>query len=350
MSRRPPNSVRNGLILVSGTTGPICDPDALREPEEAAMNEETRRGTEWPLMQEMGITDREVARRQAFLEFGKEDIGKLQDINALAADYADPIIDVFYRHLLSFEEARAFFPTPEVLERVKGAQKAYFRRLTQGNYDAAYIEDRLKIGAVHERIGLPVKLYLGMYSFYLRAVAAHLFKAHEDAPETALQAYLSLMKVVFLDIGLAIDTYIYRREQLIRQQQEAMRELPTPVLQVRERLLILPIVGVLESHRARQLTEQLLNSIGATRAKVAILDITGVPVVDSRVANHLLQTVSAARLMGATVILTGLSPSIAQALVALGVDLSPVKTTVDLQSGLEEAERLLGYRVVPVGE
>jgi rsbT co-antagonist protein RsbR len=120
------------------------------------------------------------------------------------------------------------------------------------------------------------------------------------------------------------------------------------VLQVRERLLVLPIVGVLESYRARQLTEQLLNSISATRAKVAIMDITGVPIVDSKVANHLLQTVSAARLMGATVILTGLSPQIAQALVAIGVDLSQVQTTVDLQSGLEEAERLLGYRLVPV--
>jgi len=313
------------------------------------MNGDRKPGAEWPLMQEMGITEREIAKRQAFLEFGDEDMRKLAGVDELAQTYADPIIEAFYQHLLSFEEARAFFPNAELVERVKRAQKAYFRRLTQGQYDQAYIEDRLKIGAVHERIGLPVNLYLGMYTFYLRAVAAHFFKAYKDAPERALEAYLSLMKVVFLDIGLAIDTYIYHREQLIRQQQEAMRELPTPVLQVRDRLLILPIVGALESHRARQLTEQLLNSISTTRAKVAILDITGVPIVDSKVANHLLQTVSAARLMGATVILTGLSPSIAQALVALGVDLSPVKTTVDLQSGLEEAERLLGYRLSPVG-
>jgi rsbT co-antagonist protein RsbR len=314
------------------------------------MTEHAKPGAEWPLIQEMGITDREIARRRAFLEFGDEDIQKLMSIRTLAETYTDPVIEAFYRHLLSFDEARAFFPNPEVIERVQRAQKIYFRSLTQGEYDQDYIEDRLRIGAVHERIGLPVELYLGMYSFYLRAVAAHLFDAYRDAPEKALEAFLSLMKVIFLDIGLAIDTYINRREQLIRQQQEAMRDLPTPVLQVRDRLLILPIVGMLESHRARQLTEQLLNSIGATRAKVAILDITGVPIVDSKVANHLLQTVSAARLMGATVILTGLSPQIAQTLVALGVDLSPVKTTVDLQSGLEEAERLLGYRLIPAGE
>ena len=312
------------------------------------MINDTKQDAERALMREMGITEREIARRRAFLEFGDEDIKELMSIHALAEQYADPVIEAFYQHLLSFEETRSFFQDPKLLERVKRSQKDYFRRLTQGEYDKAYIEDRLKVGAVHERIGLPVKSYLGMYSFYLRTVAGRLFEAYQDAPERALRASRSLMKVIFLDIGLAIDTYISRREQLIRKQQEAMRELPTPVLQVRERLLVLPIVGLLESYRARQLTEQLLNSISATRAKVAIMDITGVPIVDSKVANHLLQTVSAARLMGATVILTGLSPQIAQALVAIGVDLSQVQTTVDLQSGLEEAERLLGYRLVPV--
>ncbi|TAL50258.1 MAG: STAS domain-containing protein [Methylovulum sp.] len=314
------------------------------------MTEETIQNTDKSLMDELGFTEGEIARRRAFLELGDEDIKELVSIDKLAQDYADPVIEAFYKHLLSFEETQVFFQNPELLERVKHAQKAYFSGLTQGVYDKVYIEDRLKIGAVHERIGLPVKAYLGMYNFYLRNVANRLFEEYEDVSGKALRVYLSLLKVVFLDIGLAIDTYLNRREQLIGKQQEAMRELPTPVLQVRERLLIIPVVGVLDSYRARQLTEQLLNSISATRAKAVIMDITGVPLVDSKVANHLLQTVSAARLMGATVILTGLSPQIAQALVAIGVDLSQVKTTVDLQSGLEEAERLLGYRLVPVGE
>jgi rsbT co-antagonist protein RsbR len=314
------------------------------------MAEYTNQDSTKSLIEEIGITDREIARRRAFLELGEEDINVLKSIDPVAQEYADPVIDDFYKHLLAFEETRVFFQDPKVLERVKRAQKQYFAGLTQGNYDKGYIEDRLKIGAVHEHIGLPVKAYLGMYNFYLRDVANRLFDTFKNEQGKALRAYLSLLKVVFLDIGLAIDTYITRREQLIGKQQEAMRELPTPVLRVRERLLILPVVGILESYRAHQLTEQLLENIDATRAKVAIMDITGVPLVDSKVANHLLQTVSAARLMGATVILTGLSPQIAQALVAIGVDLSQVKTTVDLQSGLEEAERLLGYRLIPVSE
>lgn len=139
--------------------------------------------------------------------------------------------------------------------------------------------------------------------------------------------------------------FVQERERVIRQQQEAIRELSTPVLQVRERLLILPIIGVIDPQRARQLTEQLLRGIRTTRAKVVVIDITGVAAMDATVANHIVQTVEASRLLGATVIVTGLSPEIAQTLVTIGVDLGKMNTVGDLQGGIEQAERLLGYRV-----
>jgi len=145
-------------------------------------------------------------------------------------------------------------------------------------------------------------------------------------------------------------SFVQERERIIRQQQEAIRELSTPVLQVRERLLILPIIGLIDPQRARQLTEQLLQAIRANRAKVVVMDITGVPSIDSNVANYLVQTVDASRLMGANVIVTGLSPEIAQTLVVIGVDLSKMDTVGDLQGGIEKAERMLGYKVVPSDE
>jgi len=141
--------------------------------------------------------------------------------------------------------------------------------------------------------------------------------------------------------------FVQERERIIREQQEAIRELSTPVLQVRERLLILPIIGVIDPQRARQLTEQLLRGIRTNRAKVVVIDITGVAAMDSQIANHLVQTVEASRLLGATVIVTGLSPEIAQTLVNIGVDLGKMNTVGDLQGGIEGAERLLGYKVVP---
>jgi rsbT co-antagonist protein RsbR len=294
----------------------------------------------------MNISDAEIRRRKQFLEFGEEDVERLKGIGELAERYATEVIEAFYDHLLSFEEMRAFFPTPELLSRVKGLQKAYFLRLTQGTYDAAYVEDRLNIGAIHERINLPIKSYLGMYNFYLREVGRRIFEAFADDEAEAVATFFSLMKLTFFDIELAIDTYIDSRERTIKAlQQEAIRELSTPVLPFREGMLLLPIIGQLDSQRARQLTEHLLDSIRANRAKVVVIDITGVATVDSRVANHLVQTVDAARLMGARVVVSGISPEIALTMVTLGIDLGRVTTVGDMQSGIEHAERLLGYRV-----
>jgi rsbT co-antagonist protein RsbR len=162
-----------------------------------------------------------------------------------------------------------------------------------------------------------------------------------------LDAYEPAANRIASTVGVG---FVQERERIIRQQQEAIRELSTPVLQVRDRLLILPIIGVVDPQRARQLTEQLLRGIRSNRAKVVVIDITGVPAVDSKVANHLVQTVEASRLLGATVIVTGLSPEIAQTLVTIGVDLGKMNTVGDLQGGIEEAEHLLGYKVIATGE
>jgi rsbT co-antagonist protein RsbR len=296
------------------------------------------------------ITEQELGSRKAFLEFRDADVDHLTAINDVARRYADSVIDDFYRHLLSFDDARAFFTDPQVLQRVKSLQKDYFLELTQGKYDLAYAQNRLRIGAIHERAALPVKSYLGMYNFYLRAVAVRLAEAFQKQPKKGWDAFLSLMKLTFLDIGLAIDTYIASRERTIREQQEAMQELPTPVLPFREGLLLVPIIGIIDSQRARQLTEQLLGAIRTNRAKVVVIDITGVQSVDSRVANHIVQTVEAARLMGARVVIAGVSPEIAQTMVTLGIDLGRILTVGDLQAGIEHAEHLLGYTVVKGGQ
>jgi rsbT co-antagonist protein RsbR len=294
------------------------------------------------------ITDQELLRRKDFLEFRDDDVDNLAGINDLAQQYADSVIEDFYQHLLSFEDTRSFFRDSDVLQRVKNAQQDYFLRLTQGNYDLAYAQNRLRIGAIHERTGLPVKAYLGMYNYYLRAVASRPGEAYQEEPRRAWSAFLSLMKLTFLDIGLAIDTYINSRERTIREQRAVIQQLPTPVLPFRDGMLLVPIIGVIDSLRARTLTEQLLGAVRDNRAKVVVIDITGVQAVDSKVANHMVQTVEAARLMGATVIVAGVSPEIAQTMVTLGIDLGRMTTVGDLQSGIERAEQLLGYAVTRV--
>jgi rsbT co-antagonist protein RsbR len=192
--------------------------------------------------------------------------------------------------------------------------------------------------------GVETHEVLGIVLLLRDVLARALFSQYQDDLEMlnrVLDEYEPAANRIAVTVGVS---FVEERERVISDQQEAMRELSTPVLQFRERLLILPIIGVLDSDRARQLTEQLLGSIQEKRARVVVIDITGVATVDETVANHLVQTVEASRLMGASTILTGLSSEIAQTLVDLGVDLSMMQTVGDLQGGLEEAERLAGYR------
>ena len=197
--------------------------------------------------------------------------------------------------------------------------------------------------------GVETHEVLGIVLLLRDVLARSLFAKYQKDLELLnriLDSYEPAANRIAVTVGVS---FVDERERVISEQQEAMRELSTPVLQLRDRLLILPIIGVLDSARARQLTEQLLGAIRDNRATVVVIDITGVATIDRTVANHLVQTVEASRLMGARTILTGLSSEIAQTLVDLDVDLGMMKTVGDLQGGLEEAERLAGYRDADAG-
>jgi rsbT co-antagonist protein RsbR len=135
-------------------------------------------------------------------------------------------------------------------------------------------------------------------------------------------------------------------QETIAQQRATISELQTPVIQVWEGILAMPIVGTVDTARAQDMTEALLERIVATGSEIVLLDITGVPVVDTAVARHLLETVAAARLLGADVLLVGLSSRTAMTLVQLGIDLSHVTTRATLAKGLELAFRRMGLTVV----
>jgi len=237
----------------------------------------------------------------------------------------------------------------EIFSEATSVYDNYVEVLETGNVEAlqAYARN------LSERIiprGVETHELLGIVLLLRDVLARSLFKKYQgdfDLLDKVLDAYEPAANRIANTVGVS---FVEQRERIIRQQQEAIRELSTPVLQVRERLLILPIIGAIDGQRARQLTEQLLRSIRANRAKVVVVDITGVPSIDSAVANHLVQTVEASRLMGANVIVSGLASEIAQTLVTIGVDLSKINAVGDLQGGIEEAERLLGYKVMTVDQ
>jgi rsbT co-antagonist protein RsbR len=237
----------------------------------------------------------------------------------------------------------------EIFAEATSVYDSYVEALETGTVEALQAYSR----NLSERIiprGVETNEVVGIVLLLRDVLARSLFaKYHGDVRmlDHVLDAYEPAANRIAITVAVG---FVQQRERVIREQQEAIRELSTPVLQVRERLLILPIIGLIDPQRARQLTEQLLRGIRFNRAKVVVIDITGVAAMDASVANHLVQTVEAARLLGATVIVTGLSPEIAQTLVNIGVDLGKMNTVGDLQGGIEEAERLLGYKVVPLKE
>ncbi len=167
-----------------------------------------------------------------------------------------------------------------------------------------------------------------------------------DQPELLTR---DVVTVSILVDSLALVTFFEwskRREEIITRQTREILELSTPVVQVWEGVVIAPLIGTLDTQRAQQFTERLLDVIVNTELSVALVDITGVVAIDTRTAQHLIETISAVRLLGGQVIMTGVSPSVAQTLVHLGVELAGVVTRSSLAAGLRLALDMLNLQVI----
>jgi rsbT co-antagonist protein RsbR len=273
---------------------------------------------------------------------GQTEAERLHELVSLLRERRTDLREEWVRRITAAALLQVMNPE-DIFSEVTTVYDNYVDVLETGSVETlqAYARD------LSERIiprGVDTDEVLGIVLLLRDVLARALFENYvrdSDLLNAILDAYEPAANRIAVTVGVS---FVEERERVIREQQEAIRELSTPVLQVRDRLLILPIIGVLDAQRARQLTEQLLGAIQSSRAKVVVIDITGVAAIDLTVANHIVQTVEAARLMGASAIITGLSSEIAQTLVDLGVDLSMMKTVGDLQGGLEEAERLIGLR------
>jgi rsbT co-antagonist protein RsbR len=172
-------------------------------------------------------------------------------------------------------------------------------------------------------------------------------KGDADALATESWAATELLDAMGL---FTTEVYQKSREEVIRRQQEELLELSTPVVKLWEGILALPVIGTLDSARTQIVMESLLQAIVQSNSRVAIIDITGVPTVDTVVAQHLLKTVTAARLMGADCIISGVRPQIAQTIVHLGINLNDVTTKATLSAAFRVALDRLGFNFVRDGQ
>jgi rsbT co-antagonist protein RsbR len=185
------------------------------------------------------------------------------------------------------------------------------------------------------------------FIFSLKQPVFSALRAELGSDPSALADEIWLATLLLDELGLmTTEAYQKTREDVILRQQKELLELSTPVVRLWENILALPLIGTLDSARTQVVMQNLLEAIVQTRSDFAIIDITGVPVVDTLVAQHLLKTVAAARLMGADCLISGIRPQIAQTIIHLGVDLSAVTTKATLADAFDLALRRSGHKVV----
>ncbi|MBI3785668.1 MAG: hypothetical protein HY270_19920 [Deltaproteobacteria bacterium] len=160
------------------------------------------------LLQRLGLDREGRQRRLDFLELGPRDEALLKELREFAHKHVDAIVDAFYAHLRKFEETRKLLVDDESVARLKQLQRVYFLRLTDAQFDAAYFESRLRVGDAHQRINLEPRWYIGTYHLYLRLLIDRLRDEYGSDPDRLAALVNAVGKVIFLDIGLAIDAYI----------------------------------------------------------------------------------------------------------------------------------------------
>jgi rsbT co-antagonist protein RsbR len=214
--------------------------------------------------------------------------------------------------------------------------------LKGGNYDdidsAEYYpvtEILSGISLTHAHAGFSPR-ETGLFVLSLKkAILQILLRELKDQPQDLVDEIVKISTLIDNLSVVTFETYIKGREEVILRQTHEINEISTPVIRVWDGILALPIIGTLDSARTQIVMESLLQEIVNTGSSIAILDISGVPAVDSLVAQHLIKTVSATRLMGAECIISGIRPEIAQTIVHLGIDLSNIQTKASLAAALK---------------
>lgn len=274
-----------------------------------------------------------------------EDLTAVRRFGERVMPHQPKYLEHFYGRLRETAEFAQFFSKAETLDRVQRLQSEYWQDFFTAKIDREYVKRRQRLGHVHARIGLPLPAYHAAMSHSLL-----LWTEVLDIPDRweggdARVTMLAIAKQMNLDSAIVTETFSRYTNQIIAEQNQWLTAMSTPVTSIWDKILLVPLVGVLDSKRARDAMTTILRRVSETQSRVVVMDISGVPIVDTGVANHLMKISKATRLMGCECLISGLSATIAETIVDLGIDVNSLRTTANLRDALSTALGLVGYEV-----
>ena len=278
-------------------------------------------------------TEQETSRLKQTYNLCDEDLAAIKTLGQSLQDRFNEIIEEFYVWLETQPSWQIFHDSEEKIQRLKDAQQQYWQGCFEGHIDGAYIDTRKIIGKIHAQVGLPLGAYFSAMAKFQDLFIKRL-------PDITPTQTMALNRMLMLDAGITVETFNAENNKTIAEQNKAMMEMSTPVTAIWDNILLLPIVGIIDSVRAQDIMDTMLTRIAELQTQVFILDISGVAVVDTAVANHIIKMTKASELMGCTCVMSGISPLIAQTMVELGINTGKLKTTSNLNDALKYAFQL----------
>ncbi len=289
--------------------------------------------------------DQDLEQLKAKFSITANDIEMVRQAGTLLADFIPEFIEKWYEWLNKQDEFSLFFGSNSSnLKRVQEQQSIHWQSFFAANINGNYIKERRHIGEVHARIGLPNDIYFAGMSVAAQLLADELWNI-KPMPDNIGGIANALTKHLFLDSYLVIDEITRIQNFRLSESHKALMEMSTPVTPIWEGILLLPLLGILDSNRTQDIMNKSLSKIAESRTKVFILDISGVASVDTAVANQLIKITKATQLMGCDAIISGISPAIARTIIELGVNVGEIKTTSTLRDAFEIALKLINVTI-----
>lgn len=215
-------------------------------------------------------------------------------------------------------------------------KRKHWTSVWAADIDDEYFDFRCRLGKLHADLGLSLDQYFSIVTTFLNFFE----QAFKNLNIASFELSNAFHKLVNLDISIVLLAYSKAHSETFRAQSEALMSMSTPIAQLWDSILLLPLVGIVDSRRAQDIMSIMLQRVAVTQAKIFILDISGVAVVDTAVANHFIKITKSTRLMGCTTIISGISPAIAQTIVELGIHIDEIKTTGSMQDALRQGFQL----------